>query len=246
MLSSTGPRERILVIGGYGAGKSTCATDIAKVARDRGTDLRLHVLDTTYEAERNFLGYEDMVDVKTVESWPEYVKAVKQFKAKGRRQDWLVVDRADPAWDEVQAEYSRRAHGKEIDEWFLQYRGEHGKGHAFSGEFGAQWGIIRRMYQEWITPILTYPGNVLVTAKAKPVMDSDSEAVRKDFAKFGVRPAGEGNLGFQFHTTLHLAEKKQGEWVYTTIRDRGREQQKAREMVGFVVSYLMGVAGWKL
>ena len=250
MLSSTGPRERILVIGTWGAGKSYCAVDLAQSPR-RNPETHIQVIDTTFEAERNFIGCE--VDIATVESWDDYMKAIRKFRATAKPQDWLVIDRGDAVWDAAQSGYTEKAHGTSIDEWFIGYRKEHESGNAFAGDYGIHWGAIKRMYGAFMSEMMKYPGNVLVTAKAETVTHpnsqgrgGDPEPIRQEYGKFGVKPAGEKNLGFMFHTVLLLAERKPEQWVFTTIRDRGREQQKQKEMTGFVVSYLVGVAGWKL
>lgn len=252
MLRSDGPRERILLMGGWGTGKSTAAVDIITMARKTHSDAIMYVVDTTYEAARNFHEVEG-VEIYHVETWDEYLAAIKEIRGKGRPQDWLVVDRIDVVWDMAQAGYSEAAFGKEIDEWFVQFRKDGGAGHAFSGDYGTHWGTIKRMYGAFVTELMRFPGHAVVMAKAEPVMEpnregkgGDSSEVRGVYGKYGVRPGGEKNLGFLFHTTLWLNEPRKGEWTFTTIRDRGRVQVVNKKMEGFTVSYLVGVAGWKL
>lgn len=253
MLRTEGPRERILLMGGWGVGKSTAATTIARYAASTKSDARLYVLDTTYEAERNFMDNPGNVEIATVETWDDYMKSIKAFRAKAKPTDWLVVDRIDMVWDQAQQGYSEKAFGKEIQDWFVEYRKDHTSGHAFSGDYGVNWVTIKRMHSAFMTEVMRFPGNVLVCAKSENVVQpnrdgkgGDSPEVRAEFGRFGVRPAGEKNLGFMFHTVLLLSSPKQGEWVFTTIRDRMREQVKAKPMKDFVSSYLIGVAGWKL
>jgi hypothetical protein len=240
-------------MGGWGVGKSYAAVALAKYLRQTGSDAIVYVIDTTYEAERNFIDCGDNVVIHQVEEWDDYLKVVKEIREVSRSQDWLVVDRLDEVWEKAQAGYSEKVFGKEIDEWFIEYKRDHGEGHAFSGEYGTNWGIIKRMHAAFTTEVLRFKGNVLVTTTAEPVVEpnrdgkgGDDKDVRAEFGKFGVRPGGEKRNGFKFHTILLLAEARQGSWIYTTIRDRSREQQKGKKMTDFVVSYLVGVAGWKL
>lgn len=252
MLRSEGPKERILLMGPWGVGKSTAALNIAQTMEKTKGEGTLYVIDTTYEGERNFVGQAN-VRVNTVENWDEYIQAIRSVRETSGPNDWLVVDRIDPVWDQAQAGYSEKAFGKNIDDWFVEYKAAGKEGHAFSGEYGTNWVAIKRMYGAFMSELMRFKGHVLATASvvniSEPNRDGkggDSTELRAEFGKFGVRPAGEKNLGFMFHTVLLLSEPRPGQYVYSTVRDRRREQQKAREMTGFVTSYLIGVAGWKL
>lgn len=245
-MRTKGPRERILLIGGWGVGKSTAAVSIAKM-----TESEVYVVDTTYEADRNF--GEGMAEIHHVEEWDDYMAAVSMIRTVGRVDDWLVVDRIDPVWDMAQAGFSEKAFGKNIEDYFVEAKKDQKAGHPFSGEYGTNWSVIKRMYGAFMTEVMRFPGHVLVTAKAEPVQQpnrdgsgGDSVELRQVYQKFGVRPAGEKNLGFMFHTVLLLNEVRQGEWTFTTIRDRNREQVSGKKMTNFVTSYLMPIAGWTL
>lgn len=239
-------RERILLMGGWGVGKSTAAVDIWEK-----TDSNMYVIDTTYEADRNFDG-NNPTSITRVEEWSEYMPAVKKARIKGEVGDWLVIDRMDTVWEQAQNGFVEEVFGKSADEWFLEYRKEK-SGHPLAGEYGMNWNVIKKMYGAFMTEVMRFPGNVLVTARAENVTQpnrdgtgGDSPEIRQEYGKFGVKPAGEKNMPFLFHTVLWLNEPQQGQWVFTTVRDRGREQVKGKAMKSFVESYLVEVAGWNI
>lgn len=245
IVRTDGPRERILLIGGWGVGKSTAAVAVAKM-----TEGQMYVIDTTYEADRNFGDVK--AEIHHVETWDEYMFSARMVRQEATSDDWLVVDRIDPVWDMAQAGFSEKAFGKNIEDYFVEAKKDK-SGHPFSGEYGINWSVIKRMYGAFMTEVMRFPGHVLVTSKAEAVQQpnrdgsgGDSVEVRQVFQKFGVKPAGEKNLGFMFHTVLLLNEVRQGEWTFTTIRDRQREQVSGKKMTNFVTSYLMPLAGWKL
>lgn len=248
-LRTSGPRERILLMGGWGVGKSTAAVKISEQMEGK-----MFVIDTTFEAERNFVGKDQGgdVDIRHVEDWDEYMGAVSNIRLSGSVGDWLVVDRVDPVWDMAQAGFSEKAYGKEVQDWFVEFKADGKTGHPFAGEYGVNWSIIKRMNMGFMTEVMRFPGHVLTTAAVKSVefpsrdgSGGDKPEVRAEFGKYGVRPAGWKELGFAFHTTLLLNEVVQGQWTFTTVRDRGREQVNGKQMKNFVTSYLIPIAGWK-
>lgn len=249
-------RERILVMGSWGSGKTQAWADIAKVSRETKSNAKFYVIDTDYAAERSlqqYDGWESNVEVAVVETWDDYVKAGKEFRSKATSDDWLVIDMLDKAWPAVQASFVEKAFGVEIDEWFLSFKRDNKSGHALAGEYGTNWSVINKMYQGFVQEMLRFPGHVIACAKADQVQQpnrdgkgGDSDEIRHAFGKFGLKPGGQKDTGFLFHTVLLLGEPQPGRWIYTTIRDRSREQMKAKEVKSFAMNYLVQVGGWKL
>jgi hypothetical protein len=251
-------RERIIVMGGYGSGKSKAWCEVGAWYRRTNTPGKLYVIDTDNGAAEVSLdaydNWEENTIVEVAWDFNEYTSAARKFREVGTKDDWLIVDMYDKVWDKAQAEYSRRVHGTEIDDWFIQYRADHDSGHPFSGDWGVHWTAINRLYQErWMSEVLRWPGHILVCTKAKDVQQpnkdgkgGDKPELRALMGKFPIKPGGQNDTAFSFHTILWLFEKQQGNWGVTTIRDREREQLTYQKLTNFVGDYLMGVAGWTI
>lgn len=253
MLPSQG-KERILAIGGYGAGKSFIWSKIAdwNFKRDGG---KLYVLDTDMAADRMSIAYPEAFDAKVVSydlaEWADYTGSLAKAYSAGKPDDWLVVDMVDKAWDAVQAYYVDQIYSKSIDNYFMEARKRNVEGTALDG--WTDWQFINKLYQAWIMKVLRWPGHVLCVAPAEPIVESgknaDSIELRNTFGRLGVKPKGQKALAFQFHTVLYLQQGKNGAndiWVMNTVKDRSREMLKKKEFTDFVASYLVPVAKWTL
>lgn len=243
---SNGPRERIMLMGGWGVGKSTAISDIA-----RHVDGRVYLIDTTYEAERNYPGQDNVV-IESVESWDDYLTGVRKATIRGGRDDWLAIDRIDPVWDMAQNGFIEKVFGRSADDWFVEYRKE-SAGHPLAGEYGMNWTVIKKMYGAFMTEVMRFKGNVIVTCRAEQLREpnrdgkgGDSMELRVEYGKFGVKPAGEKNMGFLFHTVLWLAEPQSENWIFSTVRDRNRGIIKGRQLRSFTEDYLLKEGGWSV
>lgn len=115
--------ERILVFGGPGTGKSYQALKIAQFV----APVRVHVIDSEGAYPRllrtEFPGLENVV-LYPVSSWPEWRQAMETVISEAQEGEWVVVDRADMAWEAVQEFYTEEVFGDEVGDWFLQARKE--------------------------------------------------------------------------------------------------------------------------
>lgn len=258
MLSKpTKSRERILLYGGWNTGKTTAYFETAKLYRKTGTNGRFYVVDTDYTTERTVEEYagcdENMVFCTSVDI-DEIDRSLSAFRGAAGNDDWLVIDTGSELWEMCQGAFTEKVFGRDIADWTLEYRMKNPDGgSALAGAYGANWDVIKKMYGGLVQEMLRWPGHVLVTAKAKEIQQpdrkgdgGDSAEIRTTYGPFGLRPAGEKNLPYLFHTVLWMAEKKPGEWVYSSVKDRGRERVMGGEMGNFVASYLMKVAGWTM
>jgi hypothetical protein len=254
MLSSRGRRERIIVFGDYGSGKSQVWVDWAKMLRDTGSKSQVRVICTDMGAEASteqYQGWEQNVRVCHVERFDDYVCAVKMARDEDGQDDLLVVDRSDTAWDAVQSAFSLDVSGKDLDDWAVE-RLSKGEDNPFIDAHGVSWGIIKRRYQEkFVGPLIRYPGHVLLCANEKAVVQpssvnmkgGDPEDVR-DFYQGGMRPGGEKHTGFLMHDIVRLRRKGSGSWVMSTVRARSRKELLNVPLSNFVTDYLMTVGGW--
>lgn len=118
------------------------------------------------------------------------------------------------------------------------------------------WQVINPLYKAWVNKLL-FRGryNVYCTAKAgalssdkKPTEDAQT---RQMFLRFGLKPEGQKDLPFQFHTVLYATRvvdpvTQQAERTITAVKDRERPECEAVVVKNFTTDYLVNIAGWKM
>lgn len=246
--------ERILVMGPAGTSKTTGLLNVAKFAAITGSDAQFYIGDSDGAIPRMMTGYpsiRDRVHIKSLYDWPDYTAWGAYIAKVARPQDWVSCDFISNAWSTVQQHFVEGVHGKGMGEYFLFQR----KADKKTLEGWTDWNVINAMYRDWIKPLL-FKGvyHVYCTAMSdnlsggnKPTED---KAVRDLFLPFGVKPAGQKELPFQFHTVL-LAGKKQmvgqpAEYTLTTVKDRERQELSGLVVANFTMDYLVNVAGWQV
>ena len=104
-------RERILVYGGPGTGKSRGWLSIARMF----PKVKVWVLDTDDAAERMIASHDlPNITVFPCLDWPDYLAAAAEARDKLDPDDWLVVDMVSSAWDAVQGFYIEQAFGMKL------------------------------------------------------------------------------------------------------------------------------------
>lgn len=255
MLRSNDPaKERILVTGIYGVGKTEGWVSIARWYRRLETPARFHVLDTDNTTLRTLSTDDDWernVTRYDIDSWDRLVETTEHLYEQADENDWLIVDSIDWAWQAVQDYFTMQVFGENSADYFLQVRRAGQSGHPLSSEYGVNWQVINKLYQRWIMRVIRWPGHVYACTPSQPVAEpnlggkgGDSKEIRETFGRFGVRPAGQKNLGFQFHTVL-LMQYLGDSWTITSLKDRSRRLLVSEPVIDFVVTYLLGVAGWQ-
>lgn len=252
MKASGGSRERILAMGSYGAGKTNSWINVAGWHKKRKEPGKFYVIDTDHTTERSMEGLELPATVWIPNEWPEYGAIKKQILSLAKPDDWLVIDTVDRVWDMAQEGFSEQVFGKEIDEWFLEFRKSNKSGNAFQGDYGINWQVINRMYHGFMGLVTRFPGHVFCCTPADPIQQpnrsgegGDSVETRNLYGRYGFKPRGQKQLGHLFHTVLLLSDLN-GSWRMTTVKDRNRDRVLNEPVKDFGVEYLVKIGGWQL
>ena len=242
-------RERILAIGGPGAGKTWGWLKLASYFKNS----QFYVIDTEIGAERSLREFPELrnVTVHPVADWPEYRAAQKQILEKAGENDWVVIDMVDKAWNAVQRYFISEIFDKEMGEYFLEARSKVKKDtkSLFAGRDGAlkgwvDWPVINRLYEDFIFPIVyRSSAHLYLATAAQPVSENDDREIKELYGPYGLRPSGQKALGYQPDTVLLLAHAKDGYYV-TTIKDRGGRKYFDRQRLYNLCLQYGKIAGW--
>ena len=252
-------RERLLIVGGGGAGKTTCVLSVAQ-ALSVG---HMFVVDNDYSAAYTralATDFEDAADMVTVAwcdpSWQSYIEAVEKIVEKHNDEDnWLVLDSISPSWDAVQEWYGDLVYGNNLGGVMADLRA----GAANQGDYMKQltevmnWPAVKKEYARLYRALQRWHGHVILTAEAKSIQNERDQDLKAIYGPVGYKPAGEGRLHHVTSTTLFVKKQQVGvrsAWKFTTIKDRNRDEVEnapieAIDEGGFADSYLREVAGWR-
>lgn len=260
--------ERILAFGPAGTGKTTNWLNIAKFITLTNSDARVHVIDTDFAVDRMMAGYPTVsigipadpnfanptatVQLYSCFEWREYVAALNAIQRSAKPQDWVVVDFIGNAWSAVQEDFVMEVFHQDIGDYFLKVRKELDNGAKSLGalEGWVDWQVINPRYKQWANKLL-FKGryHVYATAKSdnlssdkKPTEDAQT---RQLFARYQVKPVGQKELPYQFHTVL-LTGRTDDKRAITAVKDREREEVAGLVINNFTNDYLVNVAGWQL
>lgn len=253
-------KERLLGYGMPASGKSKAWRDIADTISKTESTAKIYVVDTdhAWDAQRPPLSdtHLDKIVIQTdVYNWATYRSSLTGYRAEATEDDWLVVDMINSMWSQTQGGFVEEVYGREIDTFFMEARKA---GENVGGDYGVNWVIINKMYGVLNDRIKTWPGHVLALTPAtelrfpdpKTGRGGDPEAMLNLYSRVGMKPEGQKNLTFEFHTVLFF-QQRGADWTITTIKERSSPEQPREYLVNekvepdFVSTYLYKVAKWR-
>jgi hypothetical protein len=254
-----GFRERLLIYGEGGVGKTTACLS---VARQMATG-HMFVVDNddSYAWQRALeTDYRDCIDRVTVREsnprWEDATTAIAEMIDKGSTRDdvrdcWLVIDSASPLWDAVQRFTTEAITGTDRAAFLAELRASAADASEMSKQLMDQvpWHIVKSEYAERVNiPVRQWPGHLILTAETKRPGRGDLQKpeLASWYQHLGAMPAGETRIHYVTSSTLYLSKPTRGQYRVTTVKDRNRNEVEGLDIDDFAVSYLRDIAGWKV
>jgi hypothetical protein len=235
-----GVRERILIFGPPGAGKSRAYVDIYD-----NIEGKVFVIDTDVAVERMFANRDkSRLEYNEAQDYETAAKAMQKYTSQAKAGDWVVVDLLTPTWgwcsDYWAMKTSKIKANTDMSLWLPMSNKDY------------DWSTINRMYSNFMRSLMTTEANVLVICEETDIMEGKFEGdTDRLFKEFGVKPRGNKRVPYSFHTSLYLGTKnfKTGtQYRISAAKEReGRQCDWSDEPfddASFVDEYLVGVAGW--
>lgn len=175
-------REKILLAGPWGSGKSYARNRLINVLAKTGSDSRVYLFDTddTYDLAWDQYGADVMAsvgDVWACTSYLDWVAGVETIIPKVTRDDWVVIDRLDLLWNHAQDYFIQKVYGVDSAEFYLEFAVDleenprlnaQGKpvkeGSPLAGAHGQKWDHIKRQYAEVLGQLI-FPPTTLASGK---------------------------------------------------------------------------------
>jgi hypothetical protein len=242
-------RERILVYGQPGSGKSYAHLKIAEAYPKS----RFYIIDTDDSIPRMLnseFSHLNNVEVHPAQDWRGCCKALDDIKPEVTGKDWLVVDMLCSAWDFVQSYFVEEIFDKDIASYFLQVRKDlkQGASNLSALRGWTDWSVINKLYQMWINEIAyRLPCHIFFACKATRVTQEDEVDIRDMYSTFGIRPEGEKRNTYRVHSVFLLTHDRDGFYM-STVKDRGRTRLENTTLTpehNFATKYLQLFAGWE-
>ena len=241
-------REKILLMGGPGTGKTHQLMETCRWVEERGKEF--WVLDMEDKVNTFLLGPEDTpknLRLSVALNWEEVRALIDDWKTKIKPGNWVAVDRVDILWPMVQRWYVQERYKEELaDRMLKSAKAITGSAMMIPRFAEGAWQVINEHYDYVIFNLLYgFRCHVLLTAGVRAPQDDVSPY--EVFSNVGVAPRGQKELPHQPNTALLLSNKTERDrignvtrsWYYTTAKDiKGREYVDQEMLLDFTVQYL--------
>lgn len=253
-------REKIVVYGDNGGGKSSVTISILDWFRRTKSNRKVHLFDTNnqWQANRELDGGLDqwchVVPLK-FEEYNKWRGLVIEVNKRAHVDDVIIVDMMSTVWDAAQQYYWSQKSGNDsmAELWLRNSAG------TIAGDHGKNWGVINKFYFEFAKQITEAQCHVIMLATASPIRQpneagkgGDDIKIRNFYGKTEMKMDGQWGLRGEGFTVIHAFEVN-GSYRITTVKEMGPLTSVKRERVvnkditgiGFVPGYLLSVAGWR-
>jgi len=256
-------RERILLMGPPGSGKTHQLIKVCEFFRDKGS--RSHVIDCEDKMEAFLSGMGYSLEKKKVVKqkdeeveidaffvpdlnmtfyianfWEELQTAVREITEEAKPEELIAVDRIDISWPAVQRYYTQRKYKEELAERLIKQAEKIKKPAMFIPRFDqGDWQPVNESYDSFALKILYKQRcHVLMTTGIRGV-DDDSP---QNIFDIGVLPRGQKELPHQPHSVFLLYGKRKGPnrtFYITTAKDiPNRPYFDREELFDIALQYL--------
>ena len=243
-------RERIMLFGEAGVGKTDAILSVAK----RLPDVRFRIVecDWTSSADR-LMDAERFAGVTNVETrqvfpdeWKDQLEAAEWLRDETGPDDFAAFDSATHSWSAVQEWFIDQTFPGDAEDYWIQKRVEHdGKGRDFGG--WEDWPYMKKEHTKLYKAFARIKGHLIITAEAAKLGESEKKDDQQLFGMLGSRPAGRKQMAHVPATVVHLRRDMAGQRYMQVPKDRGRELTTSEvEMSDFFRDYLIQRAGWKV
>ena len=248
-------RERVLLMGPPGAGKSHQLINVIKYLEDTKKNVFLIDLEDKMEATLGSMKYSPKhLKLYIATSWEELAAgyfdntkqkhidaAINTISSSVKPDDWIMIDRVDLAWSMAQRWFTKQKYEEELAERLMEKSKELKKSSMFIPRFDqGSWQVINEQYESFMIKVLyRSSANVILTSGIRA---SEEGSPLDVYGHIGVAPRGQKELAHQPHSVFLLGQKKVGReisWTITTAKDLPeRPYFDHEDLIDFSFQYL--------